>query len=162
MLHELSAHTREGKWWIGFPAKPVVVDGTVQRDENGKVRYAPPLVSFTSRQSRDRFTAAALETLRQTQPQLLAGEAVEMSAAAEKAKAAHDLHGHDPGIEQAKKTDTEPQILQIVAALNRDARRAIAKLRPQPKLTRVPFRVSRLMEVPAGARTPEPDRPRGR
>ena len=76
VLHELSAHTREGKWWIGFPAKPVVVDGTVQRDENGKVRYAPPLVSFTSRQSRDRFTATALETLRQTQPQLFAGEAV--------------------------------------------------------------------------------------
>jgi hypothetical protein len=69
-----------------------------------------------------------------------------MSAAAEKAKAAHDQHGHDPRIEQAKKTDTDPQILQIVAAPNRDDRRAIAKLRSQPKLTRVPFRVSRLME----------------
>jgi DNA topoisomerase VI subunit B len=49
-------------------------------------------------------------------------------------------------IQQAKKTDTEPQILQIVAAPNRADRHATAKLRPQPKLTRVPFRVSRLME----------------
>jgi DNA topoisomerase VI subunit B len=49
-------------------------------------------------------------------------------------------------VQQAKKTDTEPQILQIVAAPNPADRRATAKLRPQPKLTRVPFRVSRLME----------------
>jgi hypothetical protein len=75
-LHERSLHTRDGKWWIGFPAKPVVIDGTVQRDESGKVRYGAPLVSFTSPQARDRFTAGVLEALRLAQPQLFGAEAV--------------------------------------------------------------------------------------
>jgi hypothetical protein len=72
MLHELSVHTRDGKWWIGFPAKPVLIDGTVQRDESGKVRYGAPLVSFTSRQTRDRLSQAVVDALRRTHPEVFA------------------------------------------------------------------------------------------
>ena len=49
-----------------------------------------------------------------------------------------------PGIQQAKKTDSEPQFLQIVAKPSRVVRKVEAK--PEPKLTRVAFAVSRLME----------------
>src|SRR5215469_8204072 len=49
-----------------------------------------------------------------------------------------------PRIQQAKKTDSRPQFLQIVAKPSRVARKAEAK--PEPKLTRVAFAVSRLME----------------
>jgi hypothetical protein len=47
-------------------------------------------------------------------------------------------------IQQAKKTDSEPQFLQIVAKPRRVVRKVEA--RPEPKLTRVAFAVSRLME----------------
>ena len=46
------------------------------------------------------------------------------------------------GFEQAKNADTEPQFLQIVAKPSRVA----SKAKPEPKLTRVAFAVSRLME----------------
>jgi hypothetical protein len=47
-------------------------------------------------------------------------------------------------IQQAKKTDSETQLLQIVAKPSRAVRKVEAK--PEPKLTRVAFAVSRLME----------------
>jgi hypothetical protein len=54
-------------------------------------------------------------------------------------------HPQEPApIQQAKKTDSQPQFLQIVAKSSRVVRKVEAKL--PPKLTRVPFRVSRLME----------------
>ena len=49
-----------------------------------------------------------------------------------------------PGIQQAKKPDSQPQFLQIVAKPSRVVRKVEAK--PEPKLTRVAFAVSRLME----------------
>ena len=54
-------------------------------------------------------------------------------------------HPQDPApIQQAKKTDSQLQFLQTVAKPSRVVRKVEAK--PPPKLTRVPFRVSRLME----------------
>ena len=47
-----------------------------------------------------------------------------------------------PGIQQAKKPDGQPQFLQIVAKPHR----AKVEAKPEPKLTRVAFTVSRLME----------------
>jgi hypothetical protein len=49
-----------------------------------------------------------------------------------------------PGIQQAKKPDRQSQFLQIVAKPSRVVRKVEAK--PEPKLTRVAFAVSRLME----------------
>ena len=60
--------------------------------------------------------------------------------AAEKVTAAHDQHGHGSRIQQAKETAGQPQFLQIVAKPRRVVREA------EPKLTRVAFAVSRLME----------------
>jgi DNA topoisomerase VI subunit B len=51
----------------------------------------------------------------------------------------------DVAIQQAKKTDSQPQFLQIVAKPSRGLRKGEARL-VEPKLTRVAFAVSRLME----------------
>jgi hypothetical protein len=73
-LHELSLHTREGKWWIAFPARPLLQDGVAVRDPNGKVKYSAPLVSFADRAARDRFTAQVLAALRHALPEVFAQE----------------------------------------------------------------------------------------
>jgi hypothetical protein len=52
--------------------------------------------------------------------------------------------GEGSRIQQAKKTGSQPQLLQIVAKQGRAVRKVEAK--PEPKLTRVAFAVSRLME----------------
>jgi hypothetical protein len=74
-LHELMLHRRDGSWWLSFPSKPMLgTDGAALRDERGKVRYSAPLVSFASRQARDRFTEQMLAALRQAQPEVFAAE----------------------------------------------------------------------------------------
>jgi DNA topoisomerase VI subunit B len=55
------------------------------------------------------------------------------------------MHECGPRFEQAKKPARGPQFLQIVAKPNR-ATRGKSKAKPEPKLTRVAFKVSRLME----------------
>jgi hypothetical protein len=76
-LNELMLHERNGSWWLSFPSKPKLgADGAALRDERGKVSYGAPLIEFSSRQAKDRFTAAVLEALRQAQPQVFAAESV--------------------------------------------------------------------------------------
>ena len=56
-------------------------------------------------------------------------------------------HDRAPAIfEQAKNPARGPQFLQIVAKPKRAAARGKSEAKPEPKLTRVAFRVSRLME----------------
>jgi len=74
-LHELMLHRRDGSWWLSFPSKPMLAaDGAALRDERGKIRYSPTLVTFAQRQARDRFTAEVLAALRLAQPQVFAAE----------------------------------------------------------------------------------------
>ena len=65
-------------------------------------------------------------------------------AEAEEVKPEPCRQGEGSRIQQAKKTDSQPQFLQIVAKPSRVVRKVEAK--PEPKLTRVAFAVSRLME----------------
>ena len=72
VLRELMLHERDGKWWIGFPSKPMVgADGVALRDERGKIRYGAPLIEFASRQARDRFCEQVLAALRLSLPREL-------------------------------------------------------------------------------------------
>jgi hypothetical protein len=58
--------------WASPASKPMVgKDGLVLRDEAGKVRYSP-IVSFESRQARDRLSRAVIDTLRQTHAEVFA------------------------------------------------------------------------------------------
>lgn len=75
-LHELSVHTRDGKWWVMPASKPMLSkDGTALRDANGKIRYSP-IVSFESRRARDRFNASVLGALKLAHPEIFAEESV--------------------------------------------------------------------------------------
>jgi len=56
----------------------------------------------------------------------------------------------------AKKADSDPRFLQIVAKPDRAARRK-SKSKAEPKLTRVAFKVSRLMEFCTPPRASESD-----
>lgn len=71
-LHECSLHHRDSKWWIAPASKPMLSkDGQALRDDNGKIRYSP-VVSFESKQARDRFNVAVLAALRRAHPEVFA------------------------------------------------------------------------------------------
>src|SRR4051794_14408401 len=55
------------------------------------------------------------------------------------------IRAGDVAIQQAKKTDSQPQFLQIAAKPSRGLRKG-GEAKPELKLTRVAFTVSRLME----------------
>jgi hypothetical protein len=72
-LSELMLHHRDGAWWISFPAKPMLgADGTALRDDRGKIRYSKPLIEFTSRAARDRFSEQVIDALRRAHPEVFA------------------------------------------------------------------------------------------
>jgi hypothetical protein len=72
VLHEVAIHTRNGSWWASPASKPMLSrEGTVLRDEAGKVRYAP-IVSFDSKQTRDRLSQGVVNALRQAHPEVFA------------------------------------------------------------------------------------------
>jgi hypothetical protein len=56
------------------------------------------------------------------------------------------LAGATETSQQAKRPNRQPEFLQIVAKQSRTVRRVGAEAKPEPKLTRVAFAVSRLME----------------
>jgi hypothetical protein len=74
---DLTAHEKNGKRWIGLPAKPQIDRaGTVRKDERGKTLYVPVL-EFTDKATRDAFSARVVEALLQFAPEAFAqGEAV--------------------------------------------------------------------------------------
>jgi hypothetical protein len=74
-LHEVSVHTRDGSWWVMPASKPMISkDGAALRDADGRIRYSP-IVSFESRQARDRFNAGVLDALRLAHPAIVAAAA---------------------------------------------------------------------------------------
>jgi hypothetical protein len=57
--------------WASPPAKPLIDrDGAVMKDATtGKVRYAP-IIEFTSKEIRDRWSAAVIEAMRAAHPEI--------------------------------------------------------------------------------------------
>jgi len=61
----------DNKTWAAPPSKPLIDrEGQVLRDADGKVRYVP-LITFASRELRDRFSEAVLDALRAAHPDAL-------------------------------------------------------------------------------------------
>jgi hypothetical protein len=55
--------------WASPPSKPQIDrDGSVVRDQNGKIRYSP-FIEFTSREVRNRWSATVIEALRVVHPE---------------------------------------------------------------------------------------------
>ena len=70
VIAEVTIMRGERGEWASPPSKPLIGrDGAPMKDAAGKPRYAP-LVSFTSKELRDRFSAAVIEALRATHPEV--------------------------------------------------------------------------------------------
>ena len=62
--------------WASPPSKPMIDrDGIVLRDEKNKIRYQP-IIEFTSKGVRDRFSTAIIAALRLAHPEVFADAAV--------------------------------------------------------------------------------------
>jgi len=69
VLGELAVHRGADGCWLSMPAKPMLdANGVAMRDERGKIRYAAPLISFTTRAARDRFAQQVLQALHEQYP----------------------------------------------------------------------------------------------
>ncbi len=54
--------------WCGMPSKPMLDrDGVAMKDQAGRVRYVA-LIEFTSKEAREKFSAAVIEALRSSHP----------------------------------------------------------------------------------------------
>jgi hypothetical protein len=73
-ISDLTAHEKNGKRWIGLPAKPQIDrSGNVRRDERGKVAYSPVL-EFVDRETRDAFSARVIQSLLEFAPSAFSDE----------------------------------------------------------------------------------------
>src|SRR5262245_9895512 len=62
-ISDVTEHQRNEARWVGLPAKPQITrDGTVRRDERGKIAYSP-VIEFTDRATRDAFSARVVAAL---------------------------------------------------------------------------------------------------
>ena len=60
--------------WARPPSKPMVgSDGVVMKDASGKVRYSP-IIEFTSKEVRNRFSASVIEAVQAAHPEALASD----------------------------------------------------------------------------------------
>jgi DNA-binding cell septation regulator SpoVG len=60
--------------WASPPSKPMVgSDGIALKDANGKLRYMP-IIEFTSKEIRNRFSTSVIEALRVAHPEALASD----------------------------------------------------------------------------------------
>ncbi|MGD0107539.1 MAG: hypothetical protein ABSC06_26395, partial [Rhodopila sp.] len=75
ILHDVAIHIAGTTAWASPSSKAMLGrDGATMRDSSGKVRYVP-VVSFASKETRDRFSMGVIEALRLAYPDVLAGEA---------------------------------------------------------------------------------------
>lgn len=55
--------------WALPPSKPMLGrDGVAMKDQRGKIRYSP-LIEFTSKEIRDRWSAAVIDAMRAAHPE---------------------------------------------------------------------------------------------
>jgi hypothetical protein len=71
VLHDVAIHQKNGSSWASPASKPIIGrEGTVIRDADGKAQYAP-VVGFTTREVRDRWSAAVIDALLARYPEAL-------------------------------------------------------------------------------------------
>jgi hypothetical protein len=58
------------RWWASCASKPMLGrDGVAIKDATGKIKYCP-VVSFASKELRDKFSAAVIDAMRTSQPEV--------------------------------------------------------------------------------------------
>jgi hypothetical protein len=74
IFHDVNVHCSNGQYWASPASKPQIGrDGTQLRGTNGKPLYVP-VVTFATKELRDRFSAAVVEAVRAAHPEALASE----------------------------------------------------------------------------------------
>jgi hypothetical protein len=61
-IKDVALHQKNTSRWAALPAKPMLKDGTVLKDGDGKVQYVPVL-EFSSRDVSNAFSAAVIEAV---------------------------------------------------------------------------------------------------
>jgi hypothetical protein len=63
ILHECALHEKDGKPWVGLPAKPQIdAEGHHRIGADGKKQYTPD-IEFVSKKLRDAFSAQAVKAV---------------------------------------------------------------------------------------------------
>jgi len=71
VFNECGIFEQNGRWWASPSSKPMIGrDGVALKDEKGKVKYAP-VVSFTDKNTRNRWSDAVIAALHAAHPELL-------------------------------------------------------------------------------------------
>jgi hypothetical protein len=71
VFHDVGIYKKDGKAWATPSGKPMLGrDGTQMRGRDGKAIFVP-IVSFATKETRDRFSNAVLEALRVSHPNVL-------------------------------------------------------------------------------------------
>lgn len=72
ILHDVGIYVDSGRAWASPSSKPMLSrDGTVLKDAAGKIRYSP-IISFETKELRDRFSSFVVEAVRLAFPDELA------------------------------------------------------------------------------------------
>jgi hypothetical protein len=72
IFHDVAIHRQADTAWASPASKPLLNrDGQHLKDASGKAQWTP-IVSFSSRDLRDKFSAAVLDALRISHPDVLA------------------------------------------------------------------------------------------
>ena len=67
-IQDCPVHDTQGRKWCGLPSKPMVdSDGTVKRDEGGKIKYVP-LLQWATKAASDRFSDSVIAALQEKHP----------------------------------------------------------------------------------------------
>ena len=75
-VHDIGIHEKGGARWIGLPARPQIArDGTVRRNEQGKVAYSPVL-QFADKPTADAFGKRVIASLLEFAPSAFSVEEV--------------------------------------------------------------------------------------
>lgn len=70
-LHDVPVHMLNERKWCTLPGKALLVDGEVQRDERGRIRYGKVLDWTNAEKFQPRFRAAVLHALERDFPDAL-------------------------------------------------------------------------------------------
>ena len=75
IFHDVGIHRSGESWWASPASKPMISrDGSATKDAAGKIQDVP-IVSFATKELRDRFSHAVVDALRQIHPELAAASA---------------------------------------------------------------------------------------
>ena len=71
LIADVAVHVSNDQAWASAPSKPMLdQEGVVMRNPDGKTRYSP-IVSFSSKEHRNRFSAAVVAAMRAAYPEAL-------------------------------------------------------------------------------------------